>query len=136
MDFGKGMAETSMAMAPTDAEADVCQWLTADELAIYVAEYGRTGFQGGLNWYRRNTSAEAAAELRLFSGRKVDVPACFIGGAQDWGVYQVPGALAAMEGAATSDWRGATLIEGAGHWVQQEQPKATFDALGRFLAGL
>lgn len=134
MDEGVGMAETALAMAP--AKGTPCDWLTEDDLAIYAAEYGRTGFQGGLNWYRRATSDAAKAELRLFAGRQITVPACFIGGAQDWGVYQVPGALQAMEDTATADWRGTTLIHGAGHWVQQEQPEATCAALSKFLNNL
>lgn len=135
MDLGRGMAETVAAMAPTAAEAAACAWLTEADLAVFVAEYGRTGFQGGLNWYRRAISAEGAAELRLWAGRRLEVPATFIAGARDWGLRQVPGALEAMElGAA--DWRGTALIEGAGHWVQQERPEETSAALLRFLHGL
>lgn len=135
MEAGKGMAETAAAMAPSPEEEAACRWMTAGDLALYAAEYGRTGFQGGLNWYRRAISPEAAAELRLWAGRRIEVPACFIAGARDWGIRQVPGALEAMESAACADWRGTTLIEGAGHWVQQEAPEETAAALLRFLAG-
>lgn len=133
MDADKGMAETAAAMAPTPGEAAACRWMTEDDLAHYAAEYRRTGFQGGLNWYRRAVSAEGAAEQRLFAGRRIEVPATFIAGARDWGVRQVPGALEAMETAASADWRGTTLIAGAGHWVQQEAPEATVAALLAFL---
>ena len=51
-------------------------------------------------------------------------------------VIEVPGALEAMEREACADWRGTTLIEGAGHWAQQEAPEETAAALLRFLAGL
>ncbi|MEX2518187.1 MAG: alpha/beta hydrolase [Paracoccaceae bacterium] len=134
MERGQGMAATAAAMAPSAAEAAACSWMTEADLAVFAQEYGRTGFQGGLNWYRRAISAESAAELRLFAGRRIEVPAAFVAGARDWGVRQVPGALEAMETKACADWRGATLIEGAGHWVQQEAPAATADALLAFLA--
>ena len=68
------------------------QWLTDRELAVYSAEYARTGFQGGLQWYRCGTSGAFNGELQTWSGRSIDVPACFIAGAQDWGTYQRPGA--------------------------------------------
>jgi len=62
------------------------------------------------------------------------VPACFIAGRSDWGVYQFPGAFARMPKACTQ-WRGAHLIEGAGHWVQQEQPAEVSRLLLEFLRG-
>lgn len=136
MDLGVTMAETAASMAPSAEEAAACKWLTEDDLALYAAEYGRTGFQGGLNWYRRMTSEEGAADLRLFAGRRIEVPAAFIGGAQDWGVFQFPGALEAFETTATADYRGTALIDRAGHWVQQERPGATTAAILSFLATL
>ena len=50
------------------------------------------------------------------------MPSCFISGRQDWGIYQRPGAIEAMQSTACTDLRGVHLIDGAGHWVQQEQP--------------
>ena len=71
-------------------------------------------------------------ELQLYSGRAIDVPACFISGASDWGIHQKPGELEAMEaGRSCRDYRGTTLIDGAGHWVQQEKP---VEAAERLLA--
>ncbi|MEO1613507.1 MAG: alpha/beta hydrolase, partial [Pseudomonadota bacterium] len=75
-------------------------------------------------------------ELRQFTGQRLRTPACFIGGASDWGVFQVPGAIEAMETTACADYRGTTLIEGAGHWVQQEAPMATIAALLAFFETL
>ena len=66
-------------------------WLSDRELAFYSAEYTRTGFQGGLQWYRCSTSGAFAAEQATWSGRTIDVPSCFISGKQDWGTYQRPG---------------------------------------------
>ena len=57
----------------------------------------------------------------------------FIAGQQDWGWAQVPGALEAMETKATADYRGTHLIDGAGHWVQQEQPEEVVNLVLEFL---
>ena len=103
---------------------DVAPWLPEAELAVYASEYARTGFQGGLNWYRCQTGGGNAAELRLFSGRRIEVPALFVAGAADWGIHQFPGALRRMQQEACADMRAVHLVPGAGHWVQQEQPEA------------
>lgn len=134
MDLGETMAETVAHEMPSPAEIAAHRWLPEADLAVYAAEYGRTGFQGGLQWYRCNTSGRFASELELFSGRAIDVPSCFIAGASDWGIHQFPGALEAMDGTSCSRLRFVELIPGAGHWVQQEQPEATVAALSRFLA--
>jgi pimeloyl-ACP methyl ester carboxylesterase len=69
----------------------------------------------------------------LFSGRAIDVPSCFIAGANDWGIYQSPGAVEAMQGVGCTDMRMCRLVEGAGHWVQQEQPDEVSNLLLHFL---
>jgi pimeloyl-ACP methyl ester carboxylesterase len=88
---------------------------------VYTSEFERTGLQGGLQWYRSAIDPAHRAQLRLFSGRRIEVPGCFIAGRQDWGVFQVPGAYEAMQTHALADLRGCHLVDGAGHWVQQEQ---------------
>jgi pimeloyl-ACP methyl ester carboxylesterase len=118
---------------PTPAQVAACAWMTEAEMAVYAQEYGRSGFQGGLNGYRTRFNA-ANLEMEAFAGRRIDVPATFIGGARDWGVQQAPGALGRMETEATSDWRGTHLVPGAGHWVQQETPNETVALLRGFLA--
>ncbi|WP_219929801.1 alpha/beta hydrolase [Teichococcus aestuarii] len=107
-------------------------WLTDAELAVYVAEYSRTGFAGGLQSYRCGTSGANAADLTLFSGRRIEVPTIFIAGASDWGIHQTPLALPRMQEDACADFRDLHLIPSAGHWVQQEQP----DAVAKLLADL
>ena len=91
-------------------------------MPYYSAEYERTGFQGGLQWYRCGTSGAFTPELQTWSGRTIDVPSCFISGKQDWGTYQRPGVFEAMQSRACSNMIGCHLVDGAGHWVQQEQP--------------
>jgi pimeloyl-ACP methyl ester carboxylesterase len=133
MDLDQTMPETVAAEMPSAAAIAACRWLPDDELRVYSTEYERTGFQGGLQSYRVMTDPAFAAELRLFSGRSIDIPACFIAGASDWGVYQRPGSLEAMQSTACTRFRGLHLVPGAGHWVQQEQPEAVTELLLRFL---
>jgi pimeloyl-ACP methyl ester carboxylesterase/uncharacterized protein YhfF len=133
MPLGATMPEAVAPYMPSDADVAACQWLTNEELGVYVRAFARTGFQGGLNWYRCSAGGLVGKDLRLFSGRKIAVPALFVAGAADWGVYQSPGALEAMQKNACSDLRDVRLIEGAGHWVQQERPEAVAEALLAFL---
>ena len=133
MDLSKGMAETVMPEMPSASEIAACHWLTDEELRVYSTEYIRTGFQGGLQSYRVGTDPRFSAELHAFSGRTIDVPACFIAGASDWGIYQVPGALEKMKTCACTQMMNLHLVEGAGHWVQQEKPKKVNELLLGFL---
>jgi pimeloyl-ACP methyl ester carboxylesterase len=134
MDRDKGMAETVAPEMPSAAEIAACKWLPDNELAVYAAEFDRTGFQGGFQWYRC-MGGKYTAELETFSGRAIEVPACFISGKSDWGVYQKPGALERMQSSACTRWRGTYLVEGAGHWVAQEQPEEVRRLLLEFLRG-
>jgi pimeloyl-ACP methyl ester carboxylesterase len=122
MDADETMAETVAREMPSAAAIAANQWLPDRELAYYSAEYGRTGFQGGLQWYRCGTTGAFNSELQIFAGRAIDVPSCFISGKQDWGIYQRPGVIEAMQTTACTNMLGSHLIDGAGHWVQQEQP--------------
>ena len=133
MELDKTMAETVAPEMPSPSEIAACRWLPEEELRVYSTEYARNGFQGGLQSYRVGTDPAYAAELRLFSGRTIDVPACFIAGASDWGVYQRPGRLEAMQTTACTRMLGVHLVAGAGHWVQQEQPQAVSTLLLGFL---
>lgn len=133
MDLDEDMASTVAPFTPTAEEIRSCTWLTEKELDIYASEYARTGFQGGLNWYRCGTTGLNAKEMALFAGRTIDVPALFIAGASDWCPYQIPNYLDAMSQRACTDFRGCRFVEGAGHWVQQEQPEQTNQLLLDFL---
>ena len=133
MDLAKNMAETVAQEMPSAETIAANTWLPDSELSFYSAEYARTGFQGGLQWYRCGTSPAFTAELQTWSGRSIDVPSCFISGKQDWGTYQRPGVYEAMQQRACSRMIGCHLVEGAGHWVQQEQPEQVTRLLLDFL---
>jgi pimeloyl-ACP methyl ester carboxylesterase len=133
MDLAKNMAETVAEEMPSAAEVAANTWLPDRELSFYSTEYARTGFQGGLQWYRCGTSGAFTPELQIFSGRSIDVPSCFISGKQDWGTYQRPGVFEAMQSTACTNMIGCHLVEGAGHWVQQEQSAEVSRLLLEFL---
>jgi pimeloyl-ACP methyl ester carboxylesterase len=125
MEKDKGMAETVAPFMPSAAEVAACKWLTEDEVEVYATEYGRTGFTGALQGYRvrRGSDPKSVAEMLTFSGRSIDVPSMYIAGKSDWGVYQTPGAVDKMRTSACTHMVGFHLLDGAGHWVQQEQPE-------------
>ena len=134
MPLDKGMAETVASEMPSAAQIAACRWLPDDELSVYSTEFGRTGFQGGLQWYRCRTVGTFTPELEIYSGRTIDVPSCFISGKSDWGVYQRPGDLEKMQAEVCTRMLGCHLVDGAGHWVQQEQPEEVIRLLLQFLA--
>ncbi len=123
MDLHKGMSETVAPHMPSAAQIAACTWLPEHELAVYSREFERNGFQGGLHWYRCQTEDRANGDVQLFSGRRIEVPACFIAGRRDWGPWQSPGALQRMQTEVCIDLRGCHWVDGAGHWVQQERPE-------------
>jgi pimeloyl-ACP methyl ester carboxylesterase len=133
MDLDRTMAQTVAPEMPGSSQIDACRWLPDEALSVYAAEYRRTGFQGGLQGYRVSLDADLNAELRAFSGRTIDVPSCFIAGARDWGTYQAPGAFERMAREACTRMSGTHLVEGAGHWVQQERPDEVNRLLVDFL---
>jgi pimeloyl-ACP methyl ester carboxylesterase len=106
-------------------------WLPAEDLDVYVAEFERTGLTGGLNRYR-NLDRDWA-DLAAFRGRPITVPTLFIGGDHDgptvWGAQAIarfPETLPAL--------RGSHILEGCGHWIQQEKPDDVNRLLLEFLA--
>jgi pimeloyl-ACP methyl ester carboxylesterase len=124
MGLNKGIAETMAAAMPSRAQIKVCGWMTEEDLQVYSTEFLRTGFQGGLNYYR----AGAGADFTAFAGQTIDVPACYIGGDCEWAVYQTPGAFEGMAKVCTR-LRGVHLLPRAGHSLAEEQP----DAVNRLL---
>jgi pimeloyl-ACP methyl ester carboxylesterase len=106
-------------------------WLTDEDLETYTTEFERTGFTGGLNWYRnfdRNWEQSAAWE-----NKTIAMPALFVAGDQDPVLLMVPPSM--MDGFVT-DLRDTVVLPGAGHWIQQERPAEVNEALLGFLGSL
>jgi pimeloyl-ACP methyl ester carboxylesterase len=135
MEKDKGMAATVAPLMPSAEYVANCKWLTEAEVDVYAAEYARTGFNGALQGYRvrRGSDPRSIAEMRTFSGRTIDVPSQYIDGKSDWGSYQTPGAIDKMRTTACTRMVGFHFIDGAGHWVQQEQPEQVSALLVQFL---
>lgn len=124
--------------APEQVPDESPSWLTDDDLAVYAESFERSGFTPALNWYRnfhRNWELTAA-----WPQQRIRVPAGFVAGRDDPVITGgVPGHLTpAVTG--LGDWcddlRVVELIDGIGHWVQQEAPDATNHALLGFLDAL
>ncbi|KIP07285.1 hypothetical protein PHLGIDRAFT_89746 [Phlebiopsis gigantea 11061_1 CR5-6] len=135
MPAAQTMPQAVGAHAPSELDVVRCAWLTEAQLGVYVEVFRRTGFQGGLNWYRGMRDLALTEDLGTFAGKKIDVPAMFLGGAKDWGTYMTPGSLEKMGGVCTK-FKGVVLIDGAGHWVQQERAHEVTKALTEFLQQL
>lgn len=133
MDLDEDMAQTVAHEMPSAEAIAANRWLPDHELRVYSDEFGRTGFQGALQWYRNLTDPRLASDLQIWSGCTIDVPACFIAGASDWGIHQRPGVLDLMREQACTRMSEVHLIDGAGHWVQQEQPDEVARLLLAFL---
>ena len=135
MEKDKGMAATVAPFMPSADYIAGCKWLTEAEVDVYATEYGRTGFTGALQGYRVRLGSDPKniGELLTFSGRTIDVPSQFIAGKSDWGVYQTAGAVDKMRSEACTKMVGFHLLDGAGHWAQQEQPAQVSELLLQFL---
>jgi pimeloyl-ACP methyl ester carboxylesterase len=134
MDLHDNMADTVAKEMPTDAESMNCEWLTDKEIEVYSEEYGRTGFQGGLNWYRASVDPGNQRSLELFSGVRIKIPSLFVAGKQDWGPQQKPGSLLRMRNDVSPTMKDMIFIDNAGHWVQQEQPEKVTSAILEFIS--
>lgn len=108
-------------------------WVTEDDVAFYVNELSRSGFRGGLNWYRNMDRLPSA--LGPFIGATIDQPALYLGGEYDMIAGNTPEAIAALPGNVPG-LRSAQLLSGAGHWLQQERPTEVNEALVGFLTSL
>ena len=108
-------------------------WLTETELEFYVAAYSRSGFTGGLNWYR---AMDLSWEHRkAYAGRRNPVPFYFIGSERDADLEGWHGADPLTRLADHhEDVRGVRMIKEAGHMVQMERPGETTAAMLEFLA--
>ena len=135
MEKDKGMAATVAPFMPSADDIAACKWLTEAEVDVYATEYGRTGFTGALQGYRvrRGSDPEEHRRDADLLGPHHRRAVQFIAGKSDWGVYQTPGAVDKMRTSACTHMVGFHLLDGAGHWVQQEQPEQVSALLVQFL---
>ena len=107
-------------------------WLTEADLAYFTKVYTQSGFRGGLNWYRnidRNWELTAA-----WQDAQIRQPSLFLAGSKDGVITGLIGAkrVADME-RVLPNLTAKIILEGAGHWVQQERPEEVNAALIAFL---
>lgn len=110
-------------------------WMSPEKIAPVIAAFDDAPLHGLFNRYR--AQGLDAQELPFLGDPMIAQPSCFIGGAQDIVRDFVPGVdIFQVAGEACDDFRGLTIIDGAGHWVQQEAPEETNAALEAFLNSL
>jgi len=122
-------------LANTIDPAILPPWMDEDDVAYFAGEFGRSGFRGGLNWYRcLRLNAELLAPWR---GAPIRQPSMFIAGARD-GVLRFPASTAQIDRYVSTlpGLRGCHIIEGAGHWIQRERADTVSALLLEFLRGV
>lgn len=108
-------------------------WLSEEDVDHYAAQFATTGFFGPVSYYRNlDANWHLTKDIPLDT---LAMPVAFIGGALDPVIAMNPAGITVME-QSLPEFRGATLIDGAGHWNQQERPGETNAALMGFLSGL
>lgn len=120
---------------PADTAHPMPAWVNAADLAYATAEFTRTGFRGGLNWYRSlRHSCELMAPWR---GQPIPQPSLFIGGDRD-DVLKFSSSAASVNRYPTTlpGLRGNHILPGAGHWVQRERAVEVNRLLLEFLRSL
>lgn len=138
---GRGLSDPSSALFVKDgkgflgdltAEGPLPNWLSEADLAHFVEAYRKSGFRGGLNWYRnidRNWDLTAP-----WQDAQIRQPSLFIAGSKDAVITGLIGAKAVNQlDRVLTNLKQKLIIEGAGHWVQQERPDEVNAALVSFL---
>jgi pimeloyl-ACP methyl ester carboxylesterase len=113
------------------APAQLPDWLSEADVDIYAEAFQMSGFFGPVSYYR-NMDANWARSKDI-AASVFTMPVGFLTGSLDPVASMMPGALEAMA-EVLPDFRGATTVAGAGHWVQQERPAETNAALLEFLS--
>jgi pimeloyl-ACP methyl ester carboxylesterase len=108
-------------------------WLTSADLDVYTREFEYSGFFGPLNRYR-NVERDWA-DLAALAGRPIEIPSMFIGGSKDgptvWGAQSIE-----RFGETLPALHRSEILEGAGHWIQQERAERTNALLLEFLGAI
>ena len=108
-------------------------FLAPKDLSFYVDQISSSGFRGGLNWYRNINRLPAITAP--FLGSTINQPSFYMGGSTDLIAGNTPEAISSMQ-QALGDLRHCEIIEGAGHWLQQERPLEVNKALLNFINSL
>ena len=108
-------------------------WLSERDLDVYAGEFEYTGFRGGLNRYR-NVDRDWE-DLAGFTGRPIEIPALFVGGSRDGPTLMAAPAIEKFP-ETLPKLHASVIIEGSGHWIQQERPEETNAALLDFLSAI
>ena len=132
---GVGMVPRGGGFLGGGGDPPVPSWLTQADIDYFASEFARTGFRGGLNWYRnidRNWEL-----LAPYAGARVTVPALYVAGDRDLvvafrGMDQLIPNLKKFVPAL----RQTIMLPGCGHWTQQERPREVNAAMVEFLKGL
>lgn len=130
MKYNLGISQTVKNYMPSEKEIKNCSWLKNKDLEYYVKNFKIRGIKEPLKWYKamlNNKENLKIIELKL--PKSINIPSIFIAGEADWGIYQKPGELKKMETNFFSNYFGTKIIKEAGHWVQQEKPKETYNCI-------
>jgi pimeloyl-ACP methyl ester carboxylesterase len=126
---GRGGFLESMPEMPTTLPS----WLTEADIDTYTAQFEKSGFFGPVSFYR---NLDANWELtNVLPLERISMPSGFIGGDHDGVVRSTQARIDAMP-SELADYRGSWILEGPGHWTQQEDPQGFNAALLEFLRGL
>src|SRR3954471_4601839 len=138
---GRGLADPSAAIFVQEGkgflghgnpEEPLTAWLSETDLAYFTEAFGKSGFRGGLNWYRnldRNWELTAP-----WQDAQIHQPSLFIAGSKDAVITGLIGAKRVNElERVLPNLTRKLIIEGAGHWIQQERPDEVNAALLKFL---
>jgi pimeloyl-ACP methyl ester carboxylesterase len=123
-----GLNETALSGA-TDPK-QLPKWLTEEDLDYYVNEFRRTGFRGGLNWYRGQDLFWQ--ETPWLIGRKLMQPTLYVAGEDDLVVDFARGGVTNLEKSVPNLWK-KVLLPGVGHWTEQEAPEKVNSLIVEFL---
>lgn len=127
--FPKGETMTQQFVVPDELP----QWLTEEDVDVYVQEHTAGGFTGGFNWYRNIKRLPGLTAP--FIGKTIDQPSLYMYGEYDMIAGNRPEAIEAMK-SGLSDLRGCIKFDGAGHWLQQERATGVNAELIAFLDSL
>jgi pimeloyl-ACP methyl ester carboxylesterase len=116
-----------------EAPQQLPAWLTEKDIDVYAAQFEKSGFFGPVSFYR---NLDANWELtNVLPVDRISMPSGFIGGDHDTVVRGTQAQIDAMP-SLLADYRGTWMLEGPGHWTQQEDPAGFNTALLEFLRGL